>query len=70
MKFLSKDTNFNQVIMLSEFEKLDKSLMVEIIRLKQTPRKMTNIDQMTDLITSIDVFNQNSTNSTFKICFS
>ena len=41
MSFLIKDTNFNQVIMLSEFESLESSLMVEIIRRRQatTPKK-------------------------------
>jgi leucine-zipper-like transcriptional regulator 1 len=35
MKFLSKESNFNQVISLREFESLKSSLMVEMIRLKQ-----------------------------------
>jgi hypothetical protein len=52
MKFLSKDSNFNQVIMLNEFELLERPLMVEMIRLKQTPRKSSNPDQMSDLIIS------------------
>lgn len=41
MKFLAKDSNFNQVIMLTEFEQLQPSLMVECIRLRQTPKKLT-----------------------------
>jgi hypothetical protein len=52
MKFLAKDQNFNLVIMLTEFETLQSALMVEIIRLRQTPRKSTNNDQMNDLISS------------------
>jgi hypothetical protein len=52
MKFLYKDSNFNQVIMLNEFESLERPLMVEMIRLKQTPRKSSNPDQMADLIIS------------------
>lgn len=40
MKFLSKDSNFNQVIMLDDFEQLEPPLMVEIIRLRQVPAKV------------------------------
>ena len=50
MKFLTKDTNFSQIIMMPEFEHLNPALMVEIIRLKQTPRKLTNADQMSEII--------------------
>lgn len=52
MKFLYKDSNFNQVIMLNEFELLERPLMVEMIRLKQTPRKSSNPEQMSELIIS------------------
>jgi leucine-zipper-like transcriptional regulator 1 len=39
MKFLIKDSNFNQIIMMQEFEKINQSLMVEIIRKRQSPQK-------------------------------
>ena len=44
MKFLIKDTNFNQIIMLTEFEHFDKCLIVEAIRLKQCPRKILDAE--------------------------
>lgn len=50
MKFLAKDINFNQVIMLTEFEQLQSSLMVEIIRLRQTPRKFNTNEQINEII--------------------
>ncbi|RNA42331.1 leucine-zipper-like transcriptional regulator 1 [Brachionus plicatilis] len=50
MKFLAKDTNFNQVIMLTEFEQLQSSLMVEIIRLRQTPRKINTTEQINEIV--------------------
>ena len=49
MKFVAKDSNFNQIIMLSEFEQIETTLMVEIIRLRQNPRKLTN-DKSSDLM--------------------
>jgi len=57
MKFLAKDTNFNQVIMLNEFEHLHSPLMVEIIRLKQTNRKFNILEPATEpnqTITSLE----------------
>lgn len=50
MKFVVKDVNFNQVIMMPEFEQLNQALMVEIIRLKQTPRKNVNPDQPVEIL--------------------
>lgn len=54
MRFLSKDANFNKVIMLTEFEQLQPTLMVECIRLKQSPKKLTktseqNIEELTGI---------------------
>ena len=43
MKFLTKDSNFKQIVMSNEFEKLDKILMVEIIRRHQSPLSSTNL---------------------------
>lgn len=40
MRFVAKDSNFNQIIMCIEFEQIESSLMVEIIRLRQNPRKL------------------------------
>ena len=49
MKFLTKDSNFNQIIMLSEFEQIETALMVEIIRLRQNPlRKIMTSEKLND----------------------
>lgn len=37
LKFIVKDGNYKDIVMSSEFETLDKPLMVEIIREKQEP---------------------------------
>ncbi|KAH9502451.1 Leucine-zipper-like transcriptional regulator 1 [Bulinus truncatus] len=37
LRFIVKEVNFNQIVMSKEFESLDKSLIVEIIRRKQEP---------------------------------
>lgn len=37
LRFIVKETNFNHIIMSSEFETLDSRLMVQIIRRKQMP---------------------------------
>ena len=51
MKFLCKDSNFNQVIMLDEFEQLEPPLMVELIRLRQAPVKIhSNESSMSDKV--------------------
>lgn len=39
LKFIIKDGNYKEIVMSSEFETLDKPLMVEIVREKQLPRK-------------------------------
>ena len=54
MKFLSKDINFNQVIMLSEFEQLERPLLVEMIRLRQSPRKCTVNELTSQETTSLE----------------
>ncbi|CAH0765579.1 unnamed protein product [Bemisia tabaci] len=36
LKFIVKESNYNQIVMSKEFETLDRTLMVEIIRRKQT----------------------------------
>lgn len=38
LKFIVKDTNYNQIVMSEEFEKLERGLIVEIIRRKQQPQ--------------------------------
>ncbi len=51
MKFLAKDSNFNQVIMMTEFEQLETTLMVEIIRLRQNPAPKNSLnDSMSELM--------------------
>ncbi|CAL4119244.1 unnamed protein product, partial [Meganyctiphanes norvegica] len=38
LKFIVRESNYNQIVMSQEFEMLDKPLMVEIIRRKQMPQ--------------------------------
>jgi hypothetical protein len=39
LKFIVKETNYNQIVMSKDFEKLEQPLMVEIIRRRQqTPQ--------------------------------
>ncbi|XP_064102982.1 leucine-zipper-like transcriptional regulator 1 isoform X1 [Macrobrachium nipponense] len=38
LKFIVRESNYNQIVMSKEFEMLDKLLMVEIIRRKQLPQ--------------------------------
>ncbi|KAK9739298.1 BTB/POZ domain [Popillia japonica] len=45
LRFIVKESNYNQIVMSQEFETLDRKLMVEIIRRKQTPQaKMASCD--------------------------
>ena len=37
LKFIVKESNYNQIVMSKEFETLDRDLMVEIIRRRQLP---------------------------------
>ena len=41
LKFIVKEGNYKEIVMSSEFETLNKSLMVEIIREKQEPSVRT-----------------------------
>lgn len=43
LKFIIKESNFKEIIMSREFETLDQSLMVEIIRRKQTPNPRNSL---------------------------
>lgn len=46
MKYLTKESNFKQIVMSNEFEHLEQTLMVEIIRRHQSPLKTTlTVDQ-------------------------
>lgn len=38
LRFIVKDSNYNQIVMSKEFETLDRTLMVEIIRRRQLPQ--------------------------------
>jgi len=38
LKFIVKETNYNQIVMSKEFETLEQPLMVEIIRWQQMPQ--------------------------------
>lgn len=37
LKFIIKDGNYKEIVMSDEFEVLDKTLMIEIVRQKQEP---------------------------------
>lgn len=43
MSFIVKDDNFNDIVMSNEFETLDKPLMVEIVRKRVYPGRMSDI---------------------------
>lgn len=42
LRFIVKESNYNQIVMSDEFEELDRGLMVEIIRRKQKPQNRTS----------------------------
>ena len=46
LKFIIKETNFNQIVSSKEFETLDQPLMVEIIRRRQQPQQHRSISVM------------------------
>lgn len=49
LNFVVKESHFNQVIMMKEFEHLSSSLIVEIVRRKQQPPVRTHSDQPLDI---------------------
>ncbi|XP_026553508.1 leucine-zipper-like transcriptional regulator 1 isoform X1 [Pseudonaja textilis] len=53
LNFVVKESHFNQVIMMKEFEHLSSSLIVEIVRRKQQPPFRTHSDQPLDIGTSL-----------------
>ncbi|NWS80912.1 LZTR1 regulator, partial [Toxostoma redivivum] len=53
LNFVVKESHFNQVIMMKEFEHLSSSLIVEIVRRKQQPPVRTHSDQPLDIGTSL-----------------
>ncbi|XP_060087056.1 matrix metalloproteinase-24 isoform X2 [Heteronotia binoei] len=53
LNFVVKESHFNQVIMMKEFEHLSSSLIVEIVRRKQQPPIRTHSDQPLDIGTSL-----------------
>uniref|UniRef100_A0A8D0H4Z2 Leucine zipper like post translational regulator 1 n=1 Tax=Sphenodon punctatus TaxID=8508 RepID=A0A8D0H4Z2_SPHPU len=53
LNFVVKESHFNQVIMMKEFEHLSSSLIVEIVRRKQQPPIRTHSDQPIDIGTSL-----------------
>lgn len=48
LRFIVKDTHYNQIVMSREFETLDRVLMVEIIRRKQVPQNRAQIEPKFD----------------------
>jgi hypothetical protein len=45
LKFIVKETNYNQIVMSKEFETLEQPLMVEIIRQQQqTPQSRSQVE--------------------------
>ncbi|KAL0625817.1 Leucine-zipper-like transcriptional regulator 1 [Plecturocebus cupreus] len=53
LNFVVKESHFNQVIMMREFERLSSPLIVEIVRRKQQPPPRTPSDQPVDIGTSL-----------------
>ncbi|MEE6512189.1 hypothetical protein FKM82_019113 [Ascaphus truei] len=53
LNFVVKESHFNQVIMMKEFEHLSSSLIVEIVRRKQQPPFRLHSDQPVDIGTSL-----------------
>ncbi|XP_029475633.1 leucine-zipper-like transcriptional regulator 1 [Rhinatrema bivittatum] len=53
LNFVVKESHFNQVIMMKEFEHLSSSLIVEIVRRKQQPPARVTSDQPVDIGTSL-----------------
>ncbi|XP_073414080.1 leucine-zipper-like transcriptional regulator 1 isoform X2 [Dendrobates tinctorius] len=53
LNFVVKESHFNQVIMMKEFEHLSSSLIVEIVRRKQQPPLRIHSDQPVDIGTSL-----------------
>lgn len=49
LNFIVKESHFNQVIMMKEFERLSSPLIVEIVRRKQQPPPRTSSDQPVDI---------------------
>nr|XP_010955288.1 leucine-zipper-like transcriptional regulator 1 isoform X2 [Camelus bactrianus] len=53
LNFVVKESHFNQVIMMKEFERLSSPLIVEIVRRKQQPPPRSPSDQPVDIGTSL-----------------
>ncbi|XP_053557629.1 leucine-zipper-like transcriptional regulator 1 isoform X2 [Bombina bombina] len=53
LNFVVKESHFNQVIMMKEFERMSSSLIVEIVRRKQQPPVRVQSDQPVDIGTSL-----------------
>ncbi|XP_038201003.1 leucine-zipper-like transcriptional regulator 1 isoform X1 [Arvicola amphibius] len=53
LNFIVKESHFNQVIMMKEFERLSSPLIVEIVRRKQQPPPRAPSDQPVDIGTSL-----------------
>ena len=49
LNFVVKESHFNQVIMMKEFERLSSPLIVEIVRRKQQPPPRAPSDQPVDI---------------------
>jgi hypothetical protein len=48
LKFIVKETNYNQIVMSKEFETLEQPLMVEIIRRRQMPQMRSLLEPQFD----------------------
>jgi len=53
LNFVVKESHFNQVIMMKEFERLSSPLIVEIVRRKQQPPARAPSEQPVDIGTSL-----------------
>jgi len=56
MRFIVREVHFNQIIMASDFEKLDKMLLVEIVRRKQLQQQNPIPDSPNISILSVPTF--------------
>ncbi|XP_017775634.1 PREDICTED: leucine-zipper-like transcriptional regulator 1 [Nicrophorus vespilloides] len=54
LRFIVKGTNYNQIVMSSEFENLDRQLMIEIIRRKQKPQRKELIETFSGVGSSLE----------------
>lgn len=55
LRFVVKESNYNVIVMSTEFETLDQPLMVEIIRRRQTPHVRSAIEPVFESVTGANL---------------